>query len=36
MYVGLAEALGATLITTDARLASVRGLNCRVEVFGQG
>ena len=36
MYVGLAEALGATLITTDARLGSVRGLNCRVEVFGHG
>ena len=34
MYVVLAEALGATLITTDARLGRVRGLNCRIEVFG--
>ena len=36
MYVGLAEALGATLITTDARLGSVGGLSCRIEVLGNG
>lgn len=34
MYVALAEALGAPLITTDARLGNVHGLNCRVEVLG--
>jgi len=33
MYVGLAEALGATLITTDARLGRVGGLQCPIEVF---
>ncbi len=33
MYVGLAEALRATLITTDARLGRVGGLDCRIEVF---
>ena len=32
MYVALAEALQATLITTDERLAHVTGLNCVVEV----
>lgn len=32
MYVALAEALRATLITTDARLARVSGLWCSVEV----
>jgi len=31
MYVALAESLDATLITTDGRLARVRGLHCRVE-----
>jgi predicted nucleic acid-binding protein len=34
MYVSLAEVLGATLITTDARLGGVRGLGCPIEVFG--
>jgi predicted nucleic acid-binding protein len=33
MYVVLAEALEATLLTTDARLGRVRGLNCAIEVF---
>ena len=33
MYVGLAEVLGAPLITTDGRLVRVHGLGCRVEVF---
>jgi predicted nucleic acid-binding protein len=32
LYVGLAEALGASLLTTDARLGRVRGLSCRVDV----
>ena len=32
MYVALAEALQATLLTTDARLARVSGLYCDVEV----
>ena len=32
MYVALAEALRATLITTDARLATVSGLRCRIEI----
>jgi predicted nucleic acid-binding protein len=32
MYVALAEAFGATLITLDARLARVDGLTCRVDV----
>jgi predicted nucleic acid-binding protein len=31
-YVALAAALGATLVTTDRRLASVPGLPCVVEV----
>lgn len=31
-YVALAEALGATLVTLDARLASVPGPRCRIEV----
>jgi predicted nucleic acid-binding protein len=34
MYVALAEALGATLLTTDQRLARVPGLGCRVEALG--
>jgi len=32
LYVALAEALDATLLTLDARLGRVRGLECRVEV----
>lgn len=32
MYVALAEALGATLITIDSRLARAKGPRCRVEV----
>lgn len=32
MYVALAEALGATLITADRRLASAPGTRCAVEV----
>jgi predicted nucleic acid-binding protein len=32
MYVALAEALGATLVTIDARLASSKGPRCRIEV----
>ncbi len=31
MYVALAEALGATLITTDVRLARATGPRCRIE-----
>jgi len=34
LYVALAEALGATLITTDARLRSARGPACPIEVIG--
>lgn len=33
MYVALAEALRATLITMDARLARVAGLECEVDVM---
>jgi predicted nucleic acid-binding protein len=33
MYISLAEALGATLLTTDTRLGRVHGLDCRIEVF---
>ncbi len=33
MYVALAEALGATLITLDRRLGRAAGLACRVEVI---
>jgi predicted nucleic acid-binding protein len=33
MYMGLAEALGAPLITTDGRIGRVHGVRCRVEVF---
>jgi predicted nucleic acid-binding protein len=33
LYVALAEALDATLITLDERLARVRRLDCRVEVL---
>jgi predicted nucleic acid-binding protein len=32
LYVALAEALGATLITLDRRLGQVAGLHCSVEV----
>jgi predicted nucleic acid-binding protein len=32
MYVALAEALGATLLTLDARLARVSGVDCVIEV----
>jgi predicted nucleic acid-binding protein len=32
MYVALAEAFGATLITLDARLARAPGLRCSIEV----
>ncbi len=32
-YVGLAEALDATLLTTDARLARAEGPRCRIEVL---
>jgi predicted nucleic acid-binding protein len=32
MYVALAEALGATLVTTDRRLASATGPECEIEV----
>ncbi len=31
MYVALAEALGAVLVTTDLRLAEARGPRCRIE-----
>ena len=33
MYVALAEALGAPLITTDRRLAGAAGIRCVVEVL---
>ena len=33
-YVALAEALDATLVTADARLAAAPGINCRVQVLG--
>jgi predicted nucleic acid-binding protein len=33
MYVALAEALEATLLTTDLRLASAPGPRCRIEAF---
>jgi predicted nucleic acid-binding protein len=32
MYVALAEALGATLVTCDARLSRAAGMKARVEV----
>ena len=34
MYVALAEALDATLVTTDGRLAAARGPICQIEVVG--
>jgi predicted nucleic acid-binding protein len=33
LYVALAEALDATLVTLDARLGRVEGLACAVEVL---
>lgn len=33
MYVALAEALDALLVTTDRRLAAARGPTCRIEVI---
>ncbi len=33
VYVALAEALGATLVTLDARLARAAGLGCPIEVL---
>ena len=35
MYVALAEALGATLITLDRRLAAAPGPECAIEVVGR-
>ncbi len=35
LYVALAEALGATLITLDRRLAGVPDLDCSIEVLGR-
>lgn len=35
LYVALAEALGATLVTLDARLARVTGLDCQIDVIGE-
>ena len=32
MYIALAEALGATLITCDARLPRVKGVNARMQL----
>lgn len=34
MYVALAEALDAVLLTTDARLAAASGPTCRIEAIG--
>jgi len=34
MYVALAEALGAILLTTDRRLSGATGPTCRIEVAG--
>jgi predicted nucleic acid-binding protein len=34
MYVALAEALSAVLLTTDRRLAAAPGPNCTIEVIG--
>jgi predicted nucleic acid-binding protein len=34
MYVALAEALEAVLVTTDGRLAAAKGLECAIEVLG--
>jgi predicted nucleic acid-binding protein len=34
MYVALAEALGAPLVTTDRRLAAAKGPTCSIEAIG--
>jgi predicted nucleic acid-binding protein len=34
MYVALAEALGATLLTVDERLGRANGIRCTIEVVG--
>lgn len=36
MYVALAEALDAVLLTSDLRLAAATGPTCRIEVIGGG
>lgn len=36
MYVALAEALDAVLLTTDRRLMAAPGPTCRIEAIGQG
>jgi predicted nucleic acid-binding protein len=36
VYVALAEALDATLLTTDGRLGRVTGLRCRIDVVEAG
>jgi len=36
MYVALAEALGAVLVTTDRRLAAATGPTCPIEVVPVG
>lgn len=36
MYVALAEALDAILVTTDRRLASASGPTCAIEAIDQG
>ena len=36
LYVALAEALGATLLTTDARLGAASGPRCPIEVAARG
>lgn len=33
LYVAIAEGFGATLVTTDARLAAAEGPRCRIEVL---
>lgn len=33
-YIALAEALGVSLVTADARLSKARGIRCRVDVIG--
>ncbi len=35
MYVALAEALGAVVITTDQRLAGATGATCAIEMVGR-
>jgi predicted nucleic acid-binding protein len=34
LYVALAEAMGAMLVTLDGRLGRVAGLDCAIEVIG--